>query len=94
MKVKELIEILEGCDAEASVFVMSQQTYPFEHCLAGVAVRGDFTDDGREDGDEAVLAPTADRWTTPDGKLPRNDVFLLEGSQVRYGSREAWDAKR
>jgi hypothetical protein len=26
--------------------------------------------------------------------LPLNDVFILEGSQERYGSKEAWRARR
>jgi hypothetical protein len=96
MKVKELIEILEECDAEADVFVMSQENYPFEHRLAGVAVRKDFAECDEADGEEEgpTVPPSGDRWTAPERSLPRNDVFILEGSQVRYGSSAAWGAGR
>jgi hypothetical protein len=81
MKVKELIEILEDMDPEATVLLASQPNWPFEYGLAGVAVRGDFEDGG---GDE----PTYGLGTAA------NDVFIVEGQQLRYGSKAAWSAAR
>ena len=94
MKVRELIEILEELDPEASVYIMSQQNWPFEVAIHGVTVREEFTETDDED-DAAEDAPTrteGDRWSARPEALPRNDVFIVEGSQVRYGSKEAWDA--
>jgi hypothetical protein len=78
MRVRELIEILAAMDPDADVRIMSQPNYPFEHVLAGVAVRSDFSD------------PDAD--ATPRGAS--RDVFLLEGAQLGYGCRAAWRAPR
>lgn len=83
MKVRELIDILVDLDEEAEVFIMSQQQWPFENALHGVTTRGDIS--------EAVA--DVDR---EDGELPKGtattDVFLVEGTQLRYGSKDAWDA--
>ena len=82
MTVAELIALLEAFDPEARVMIMSQPSWPFEYDLQGVAVREDFTGDG--DDDDAPLG---------DG-MNENDVFLLEGTQLRYGSKAAWGAGR
>ena len=84
MKVKELIEILEDMDPEATVLLASQPSWPFEYGLAGVAVRGDFADEEDGGGDE----PTYGLGTAA------NDVFIVEGQQLRYGSKAAWSAAR
>lgn len=93
MKVKTLIEILSDCDPEADVYIMGQQNYPFENAVHGVAVREEFSD---ADGDEAEepAAPPRDRWAASDAQLPHNDVFIVEGGQTRYGSKDAWSAAR
>jgi len=85
MTVSELIELLEDCDPDAQVLLMSQPSWPFEHSVAGVTIRSDVDDDEGEHGDEDEEreAPRAD------GTRP-NDVFILEGQQLRYGSRDAW----
>jgi hypothetical protein len=75
MKVQELIALLQDADPNADVLIMSQPQWPFEHAVAGIAVREHF-------------APKSD------GNVCPNDVFILEGSQERYGSKEAWRARR
>ena len=85
MKVKDLIELLEDMDPEANVLIASQPNWPFEHSVAGVAVREELGDDD-DDGDEAER-PYADG-------CHGNDVFIVEGPQLRYGSKAAWDAAR
>ena len=94
MKVRELIEILEELDPEASVYIMSQQNWPFELAIHGVTVREEFTETDDEDGDaeDAPARTEGDRWRARPEALPRNDVFIVEGSQLRYGSKDAWDA--
>jgi hypothetical protein len=89
VKVHELIAILRGLDGEASVYVMSQPHYPCEYDVAGVAVRGDF-EEVSQDGEATV----GDRWTARSSELPPSDVFILEGAQLRYGSKGAWAARR
>ncbi|MFH1690573.1 MAG: hypothetical protein ABIE42_10125 [Candidatus Eisenbacteria bacterium] len=92
MKVHELIEILDELDPDASVYVMSQQSWPFEVAIHGVAVREDFAE-ADPDGDEPD-AEAHDRWGASEGALPPSDVFIVEGSQLRYGNKGAWDAAR
>lgn len=80
MKVSELIELLEEQDPDAEVLVMSQQNWPFECALAGVTTREEMLlADGDEDGEAEAPAGAA-----------HSDVFLVEGEQVRYGSKTAW----
>ncbi len=92
MKVHQLIEILDELDSDGDVYIMVQPEWPFECALSGVAIREDFTVADEEDG-EPTCAP-GDRWTTPASMLPRNDVFLVVGDQVRYGDGRAWDVVR
>lgn len=85
MKVKELIDILEEQDPDAEVLIMSQQNWPFENGVYGVTVRSEMDgDDEDEDEDGADTAAARDGRAT-------NDVFIVEGSQLRYGSKTAWD---
>lgn len=83
MKVSDLIELLEDQDPDAEVLVMMQQSWPFACALRGVTTRDELLRaDGDEDEDEeAELGPG----------LARSDVFLVEGEQLRYGSKAAWD---
>ena len=86
MKVSELIELLEEQDPDAEVLVMTQPNWPFELSLAGVTtreemLRADRDEDGDGDEDEE---PRLERGTA------KNDVFLVEGEQLRYGSKTAW----
>lgn len=86
MKVSELIELLEEQDPDAEVLVMMQENWPFECALAGVTtreemLRADRDEDGDGDEDEE---PRLERGTA------KNDVFLVEGEQLRYGSKTAW----
>lgn len=84
MKVSELIEMLEEQDPDAEVLVMSQENWPFEMALCGVTTRDEIlradSDEEESEDDDAELA---------DG-LARSDVFLVEGTQLRYGSKTAW----
>jgi len=85
MKVHELIEILEDLDPDAEVLIMSQENWPFENSLAGVAVREEMhREDDDEDEDDADYG---------EGLRP-NDVFLCEGRQLRYGNKNAWNVAR
>ena len=84
MKVKELMEILEEQDPDADVLIMGQESWPFENSIHGVTVRSEIEESDDDDDDET---PAARR---PDGRAA-NDVFIVEGRQLRYGSKTAWD---
>jgi hypothetical protein len=80
MKVRELIDLLGGFDAEAEVVLTTQPNYPMEHTVSGVARRADLS--------EQESAKRQTRDTAP------NDVLLVEGRWLRYGDLSAWDAAR
>ena len=95
MKVHELIAILEDMDPDADVYLMSQESWPFEHSIVGVCQREDFTEADPDADAEAEPPPAdGDRWAAPGSSLPMNDVFIVEGRQLRYGSKAAWDVAR
>ena len=86
MTVSELIEILQDMAPSARVLIMSQQTWPFENAVVGVTIREEIMRaDADEDGDEE------DREFEYDEGTAATDVFIVEGSQLRYGSKAAWD---
>ena len=60
--------------------------------IHGVAVREAFTEADDDEDPDAPEASAHDRWSARPESLPRNDVFIVEGSQLRYGSKDAWDA--
>ena len=80
MKVRDLLALLAGCDADASVFIASQPNYPVAHAVSGVAVRREF---------EPAPAPGE-----PQADGSPNDVFLIEGAWSGYGNSDAWEAAR
>ena len=78
MKVRDLIARLEACDPEADVYVMSQPSWPFEYSIQGVITR---------------RAVCAEDDVEPPAGTADSDVFIVEGTQVRYGSKGAWAAR-
>jgi hypothetical protein len=85
MKVKQLIAILEAHDPEATVLIMSQQSWPSENAVYGVTTRSELEETDEADGEDAD-APAPGR----DGRAA-SDVFIVEGTQLRYGSKTAWE---
>jgi hypothetical protein len=79
MKVQDLIDILSEQDPDAEVLLMTQQSWPFEYSIAGVTCRSELVGDDGEDSSES-----------DDGTKPE-DVFLVEGRQLRYGNANAWN---
>jgi hypothetical protein len=85
MKLRALIELLEeisddGANDDADVRIMSQPHWPFEYSIAGAIQRQDFECELGEP-EEACLNPGDSR----------SDVFLVEGAQLGYGDKRAWD---
>jgi hypothetical protein len=79
MTIDDLIERLEGyrdeIGGDAEVRLMTQQNWPFENTIHGLASGAEINASDDDDGDveaDAVL-------------------YLVEGSQLGYGSKRAWD---
>jgi hypothetical protein len=89
MLVKELIAELEQLDPNAEVLVASQEHYPWEFVLRSVVTREDVE---RREDDEREHPRDEPREREP-GTAP-TDVFLVEGRQLRSGSKAIWRARR
>jgi hypothetical protein len=85
MTINELIEALEeyreeiGGDAE--VRLMTQSNWPFEYGITGLASRTEINDAMHQNDEDAE---------------PENDgaLFIVEGQQICYGAKEAWEVAR
>lgn len=88
MTVGELIELLQQYDEDAEVKSMQQPSWPFEYSIAGVVSRDEFR--GRDEDEDHDTKGYAEAGTEYDEKP--SDVFILEGTQLCYGSKSAWDA--
>ena len=87
MNLDTLIEILndyrEEFGGDAEVRLMTQQNWPFENRICGVTSgrdmnEGDEDDEGDDDQDFA----------------DENIVYIVEGGQICYGSKRAWENLR
>ena len=82
MTIDDLIERLEeyrdelGGDTE--VRLMTQQNWPFENAIVGLASSDEIHDADEDDDD-------------PDEEDADDVVFIVEGEQYCYGSTRAWD---
>jgi hypothetical protein len=82
MTIDELIGRLEeyrdelGGDAE--VRLMTQQNWPFENGIVGLASGAEINDGGDDDSED-------------DGDVGDDDVvYICEGTQLCYGTKRAW----
>ncbi len=90
MNLDTLIEILnnyrEEFGGDVEVRLMTQQNWPFENKIYGVTSGQEMneqTDTDEEDG------------TTNDDDVAADDViYIVEGSQICYGSKRAWESAR
>ncbi len=88
MTIDELIARLEDYRDEiggnAQVRLMTQQNWPFENSIYGLASGAEINDydeddlDGDDDDDAAEDAV----------------LFIVEGKQLGYGTKRAWDVAR
>jgi len=80
VNVRDLIKKLSSCDPEAVVYLMSQPNWPLEYAVHNVVTR------------EAIDAES-DEEPSPGAGTSPTDVFVVEGTMARYGSRHAWSAR-
>jgi hypothetical protein len=88
MTIDELIARLEDyrdeIGGDAQVRLMTQQNWPFENSIYGLASGAEINDydeddqDGDDDDDAAEDAV----------------LFIVEGQQLGYGTKRAWDVAR
>ncbi|AMV35304.1 hypothetical protein VN12_24475 [Pirellula sp. SH-Sr6A] len=80
MKLDTLIEILndyrEEFGGDAEVRLMTQQNWPFENRICGVTSGRDMNE--TDDDDDQDVADD-------------NTVYIVEGGQICYGSKRAWE---
>jgi hypothetical protein len=88
MTIDELIARLEDYRDEiggnAEVRLMTQQNWPFENTICGLASGveiNDFDEDDEDDGDDDDAAEDA-------------VLFIVEGKQLGYGTKRAWEVAR
>ena len=88
MTLNELIERLEeyrdllGEDCE--VRLMTQQNWPFENAITGLVSGAEINDAEVDDDDEGVGTGTDVETDAV--------VYIVEGEQLGYGSKRAWEA--
>ena len=86
MNLDTLIEILndyrEEFGGDAEVRLMTQQNWPFENRICGVTSGRDMN--AADDDDEGDDQDVADE----------NIVYIVEGGQICYGSKRAWENLR
>ena len=90
MTIDELIARLEDYRDEiggnAQVRLMTQQNWPFENSIYGLASGAeinDYQDD--EDGDDD---------DDSDDAAEDSVLFIVEGQQLGYGTKRAWEVAR
>ena len=83
MTVAELMYELEQYDENLEIRLMEQPSWPFEYAINGLVDRATVQRCDGEDG-EPDRDPAAD-------KKSDNVVFILEGNQLCYGDKNAWN---
>lgn len=86
MTVSELIERLEEYRDElgdVEVRLMTQSNWPFENGIVGLASGAEINEAENEDDPD------------DDGDVDDDDVvYIVEGQQLGYGTKRAWDVAR
>jgi hypothetical protein len=92
MKIRELVEALEDFAAEhgedVEVRLATQEAWPFECALLGVAGSDEIAVAGEEEDEEEEVQ------ADPDAEQPTPILYLVEGKQLAYGRRAAWSVAR
>ena len=83
--IKVLTGIREEVGGGAEVRLMTQQNWPFENRILGVTTTADMNEEAEEaeeaDEDDVILGGDT-------------IVYLVEGGQICYGSKRAWETAR
>lgn len=74
--IDQLIEYRDVLGGDTEVRTMQQPSWPFEYSIEGLV----STDEMRSEDDD-----------DEDDSEAETKVFILEGTQLCYGSKSAWD---
>lgn len=92
MTLDKLIEMLEEMREEVggdtAVRLMTQQNWPFENHIKGITSTSDMNEYLAED---AERERDEECGSVGDGE---EVVFIVEGGQIAYGSKTAWECCR
>jgi hypothetical protein len=75
--IENLNEYREEFGGDAEVRLMTQQNWPLEYGICGVTTGLDMNDATDDEDDDVAEDST---------------VYIVEGSQIGYGSKRAWEA--
>jgi hypothetical protein len=85
MTVQKLIDRLQDFDPEAEVRLLTQQHWPFENSILGLCDSRDLNDGPNDCGCGKDDCPECN----PDEE--QKVVFIVEGEQLGYGNKKAWE---
>ncbi|WP_442508703.1 hypothetical protein SH528x_000232 [Novipirellula sp. SH528] len=89
MKISQLIELLEDYreqhGEECEVRLMTQQNWPFENRISGVTSGMEMNEASEDDPSEYFDNQDVAEDAT---------VYIVEGGQICYGSKRAWETAR
>mgnify|MGYP000925847380 CR=1 FL=1 len=98
MTIKRMIELLQdqiedGVCENTEVRLMTQEGYPFENEISGLACSTEISDPSMVDEPDQEfdedLAYSPQREFRPDPKCHKA-IYICEGNQLGYGTRRAW----
>lgn len=79
--IERLTEYRDAMGGEVEVRLMTQEKWPFENRIVGLVSADEMNDAGDEDYED----------DEPDDEV-ENMVYIVEGGQICYGSKRAWEA--
>jgi hypothetical protein len=86
MTIDELIERLEeyrdNVGGDAEVRLMTQQSWPFQNAVCGATSLQEIRESAADDDDEADFEAEGDA---------EDVIYIVEGQQLGYGTKRAWD---
>ena len=85
--IEELQTLADAFGDETEVRLMTQQSYPFEQSISGIASLEDI-----HGYDGGKFKPAPSRGWNDASERPRDVIYLLEGNQLGYGTADAWEA--
>jgi hypothetical protein len=88
MKVIDLKEVIENLDDDVEVRLMIQPNYPLEYRVEGITTDMDIANAEADRDCEATGIAPRSHPAADDPKV----VYLLEGTQIGYGKKIAWEA--
>lgn len=86
-RLQDAVENIGEAAAETTeVRLMTQENWPFENSIQGVCAKSDLVDES-----QTGEAEDDDPQTSED---EAEIIYLVEGTQLCYGNKNAWDAAR